>query len=227
MALQIIPFQSGLNTCYIIRGDKGSILVDGAWPGAGSAFSRLLVKNEMIPKEIRLIVLTHGDFDHVGGAKELKELTGADIAIHENDRRNLEEGIFHWPEGVTSWGKLSRSMFRPLMMKKSEFPPVKADLVLGDNDQSLEEFGISGKIVHTPGHTFGSVSVLLNSGDAFVGCLVHNKAPFVLKPALPIYAKDISLLKESLKKVIKRGATTLYPGHGKPIPAEKMLKYLK
>lgn len=226
MAHKIIPFQSGMNTCYIIQGIRGSILVDGAWPGASSSFSRLLAKHRIKPEEIKLIVLTHGDFDHVGGTKELKKLTGADIAIHENDRKNLEEGIFHWPEGVTTWGRLSRSMFKPFLMKKGGFPAVKADLVLGDNDQSLEEFGINGKIVYTPGHTYGSVSVLLDSGEAFIGCLAHNKAPFVLRPSLPIYAKDISLLKKSLKKVIERGAITLYPGHGKPIPAERMLKYL-
>lgn len=106
------------------------------------------------------------------------------------------------------------------------FPRLKADLVLGNNDQSLSEFGIDGKIIFTPGHTHGSVSVLLDSGEAFVGCLIHNKAPFVFKPSLPIYAMDISLLKESLKMMIDRGAKILYPGHGKPVPVQKILKYL-
>lgn len=225
MALQIIPFQSSINTCYLVR-EKGAVLIDAGYPDLTKSFTKFLDHHQVKPDEIKLIVLTHGDFDHVGGARELKEITGADIAIHEKDRQNLEEGIFHWPEGVTRWGKISRAMLKPLMEKKAAFPGVKADLVLGDNDQSLEEFGIAGKIVYTPGHTYGSVSVLLDSGEAFIGCLAHNRAPFVLKPGLPIYAKDISLLKESLKKVIDRGAKILYPGHGKPIPAEKMLKYL-
>lgn len=225
MALQIIPFNSSVNTCYIIK-DRGAILIDGAWANEDPSFSELLGNHGMKPEEIKLIVITHGDFDHVSGARELKEITGADIAIHENDRRNLEEGIFHWPEGVTPWGKVSRAMFKPLLKKKATFRPVKADLVLGDNDQSLEEFGISGRIIYTPGHTFGSVSVLLDSGEAFIGCLIHNKAPFTLKPRLPIYAKDMELLKRSLKGIIDRGAKILYPGHGKPVPVEKILKYL-
>jgi len=225
MALQIIPFDSSVNTCYIIK-DRGAILIDGAWEKEASSFSEMLGRHGMKPEEIKLIVITHGDFDHVSGARELKEITGADIAIHENDRRNLEEGIFHWPEGVTPWGKASRAMFKPLLKKKAAFRPVKADLVLGDNDQSLEEFGISGKIIYTPGHTFGSVSVLLDSGEAFIGCLIHNKAPFTLKPRLPIYAKDMALLKSSLRNIINRGAKILYPGHGKPVPVEKILKYI-
>lgn len=225
MSLQIIPFQSSLNTCYILK-DKGTVLIDGAWSGEADSFSNTLKKNDIKPDEIQLIIITHGDFDHLGGAKELQELTGAKIAIHEKDRENLEKGIFHWPEGVTPWGKMSRALFKPFMKIKGAFPAVKADIVLDDNGLSLKEYGVPGKIVYTPGHTFGSISVLLETGDAFVGCLAQNKAPFVLKPKLPIYAKDIDLLKKSWKTVIDMGAKTIYPGHGKSFPIEKILKYL-
>ena len=148
------------------------------------------------------------------------------IAIHDHDRENLEKGIFHWPEGVTVWGKLSRALLKPWLKKKTNIPTVKADIILDDKDLSLKEYGISGKIVYTPGHTFGSVCVLLDTGDAFIGCLAHNKVPFVLKPRLPIYANDIELLKESWKKVIDQGASTIYPSHGKSFPVERILKYL-
>jgi glyoxylase-like metal-dependent hydrolase (beta-lactamase superfamily II) len=225
MALQIIPFQSSMNTCYIIK-DRGSILIDaGSFNNVGN-FSKVLLKHKMKPEEIKLIVLTHGDFDHVGGTKELKSLSGAKVAIHEEDRKNLEEGIFHWPKGVTPWGRITIAMFKPILKNKMAFPLVKADLILGNYDQSLEEFGIDGRIIHTPGHTPGSVSVLLDTGEAFIGCLIHNKAPFVLRPRLPIYAQDILLLKKSLRMVVNRGAKTLYPGHGKPVPVQKILKYL-
>ena len=66
------------------------------------------------------------------GAQELKELTGAKIAIHENDRENLEKGIFHWPEGVTAWGKLSRAILKPMLKKRVAIPVAKADIVLDD-----------------------------------------------------------------------------------------------
>ncbi|MEN8227550.1 MAG: MBL fold metallo-hydrolase [Bacteroidota bacterium] len=225
MSLQIIPFQSGINSCYIIK-DKGAVLVDGAPFKEASSFTGILDSHGIKPREIQLIILTHGDFDHVGGAKELKELTGAKIAIHEKDRENLEKGIFHWPDGVTPWGKISRAMLKPLLNKKVAFPAVKADIVLDEKGLSLKEYGIPGNIVYTPGHTYGSVSVLLETGDAFIGCLAHNKVPFVLKPSLPIYAKDINLLKKSWKIVIDQGAKTIYPGHGKPFPVEKILKSL-
>ena len=74
-------------------------------------------------------------------------------------------------------------------------------MALDDQGLSLKKYGIAGKVISTPGHTYGSISLVLESGEAFVGCLAHNRPPFVLKPKLPIYAKDIDQLKESWKVV--------------------------
>jgi glyoxylase-like metal-dependent hydrolase (beta-lactamase superfamily II) len=48
-------------------------------------------------------------------------------------------------------------------------PATDVDVVLGDEEVSLAEYGIPGKVVYTPGHSSGSVSVLLETGEAFVG----------------------------------------------------------
>jgi glyoxylase-like metal-dependent hydrolase (beta-lactamase superfamily II) len=225
MALQIITFPAGINTCYILK-DRGAIMVDAGYPGCTKSFSDLLALHQIKPEEIQLIIPTHGDFDHAGGAKELKELTGAKIALHLKDKDLLEKGIFNWPRGVTPWGKLSRALFKPLMKSRVDCPATAVDLVIDDEGLSLKEYGIDGEIIYTPGHTSGSVSVVLESGDAFVGCLAHNRMPFGFRPKLPIYANDIELLKESWVKVINKGAHTIWPGHGKSFPLEKILKYL-
>lgn len=225
MSLQIIPFQQSINTAYIIK-DKGAVLFDASYQGAAGSFSKLLSDSGIEPGEIQLIIISHGDFDHAGGAKELQELTGAKIVMHEKDRPLLEHAVFNWPEGVTPWGRFSRALLKPMLQKKITVPSVKVDIPLDDQGLSLKEYGIAGKVVYTPGHTSGSISIVLESGDAFVGCLAHNRAPFVLKPRLPIYANDIEGIKKSWKVVIDQGAKTIYPGHGKPFPLEKILKYL-
>ena len=225
MALQIIPIRKSINTYYLIR-DQGAILVDAGWKGCRSDFDKILADHEIQAEEIRLIVPTHGDFDHAGGAGELKELTGARLALHREDCPLVEKGIFHWPGGVTKWGRISRGMMMPFMKNKIKPPPVKVDLVLGDKGMSLQAFGIKGEIIHTPGHTYGSVSVILDSGEAFVGCMAHNRLPFVLRPSLPIYALNLELLKQSWKKLLDKGAHTIYPGHGKPFPVQKILRFL-
>ena len=91
---------------------------------------------------------------------------------------------------------------------------------------ALIEFGIPGKIIYTPGHTQGSVSVLLETGEAFVGCLAHNNLPFRFRPGLPIFAEDIEKVKESWKPIIQQGAKTIYPAHGNPFSVDIIKKAL-
>lgn len=101
-----------------------------------------------------------------------------------------------------------------------KIPPASADITLDDNDFSLDQFGVEGKIISTPGHSPGSVSVLLDSGDAFVGDLAMNAFPLRLTPGLPILAEDMEQVKKSWRLLLERGVKTVYPGHGKPFCAD-------
>lgn len=98
--------------------------------------------------------------------------------------------------------------------------------MVGDEGLLLTDYGIPGRVIYTPGHTAGSLSVLLDSGDAFVGCLAMNKLPFRLSPGLPIFAEDIQKVKESWKHLLGLGAKTVYPGHGEPFSADIIRKAL-
>ncbi|MBN2635379.1 MAG: MBL fold metallo-hydrolase [Prolixibacteraceae bacterium] len=224
MKTQIFSLRFGINTCYIIRGE-GTIMIDGGPSKAIEKFKKYLVKYSIIPNEIKLVVLTHADFDHSGSAGAIREITGAKIVIHENDRATLEEGRLNWPPGVTTWGKISHFILEPLMKNISP-TPTKADIVLKDSDYPLGEYGIDGKIIYTPGHTAGHVSVLMDNGDFFSGCMAHNIRLFTPGPGLPIYAEDIEQIKRNWKLIIDQGATMIYPGHGKPFTVEKIKKYL-
>jgi glyoxylase-like metal-dependent hydrolase (beta-lactamase superfamily II) len=225
MNQQIFILKFDFNRCYILRG-KQTIMIDGGPPGKKASFVKQLKKFGIEPHEIKLIILTHGDFDHVGSAKDFKEVTGAHLAIHEKDRKNLEEGIFHWPPGVTKWGKMSRLFLKPFIEKTNQFAGVKPDIVFTDNDFQLNDFGIDGKVIYTPGHTPGSVSVVLSNGDVFAGCMAQNSFPFTLRPQFQIYATDIEQLKKSWKKLFYNGARKIWPGHGNPFPVEKIMPLL-
>jgi glyoxylase-like metal-dependent hydrolase (beta-lactamase superfamily II) len=95
-------------------------------------------------------------------------------------------------------------------------PATNVDIVLGDGDFRLTEYGIPGKIVFTHGHSIGSVSVLLETGDAFVGDLTMNGFPLRLNPGLPILAENMQKVRASWKVLLDQGAKTIYPAHGKP-----------
>jgi hydroxyacylglutathione hydrolase len=222
MSTDIYSIRLGLNSCYLIRGSS-IIMVDGGMPNMLETFKRKLSKLHIHPEEIKLIILTHSHFDHAGSAKEISDFTGAKIAIHKSEKVFFEEGGFIMPRGVNLWGKITHPLFFPLF-KNKQFPRKKVDIIIQDEDFSLSDFGIDGKIIHTPGHTIGSISVLLDTGEAFVGCMAHNGFPFRISPGLPIYAQDISKVKESWKILIEKGAKEIFPGHGKPFPVKFIKK---
>jgi glyoxylase-like metal-dependent hydrolase (beta-lactamase superfamily II) len=215
---QIHSFAVGINTCYVIQ-QQGAIIFDGGFPGTLGIFKKALDKMSLEPEEIGLIVLSHGHFDHVGAASELREHTGARVALHHTDKQQLERDIRTMPPGVTTWGKISKVLFKP-MLAVLQYKIPQVDVLLGDEEVSLAEYGIAGRIIHTPGHSPGSVSVVLDTGDAFVGCMAQSGPPFRLKPNLPIYAEDVDALKESWRALIAAGASTIYPGHGRPFPVD-------
>jgi glyoxylase-like metal-dependent hydrolase (beta-lactamase superfamily II) len=103
MPPQIYPIRFGINKCYLIQ-DQGVIMVDGGPPNKSKTFQKFIKHLSIRPEDISLIVLTHGDPDHVGSARDIKMFTGANIAIHENDRLTFENSLYHFPPGTTLWG---------------------------------------------------------------------------------------------------------------------------
>jgi hydroxyacylglutathione hydrolase len=218
MSSDIFSLKLGINSCYLIRG-KTTIMIDGGMPNKLRVFKRKLRRHYIHPEEIKLIILTHSHFDHVGSARAISEFTGARIVIHESEKSFLENRKFASIRGAGLWGKITLAFFMPVF-KRISFPAITADILITDNEFPLYDYGIDGKILHTPGHTQGSLSVLLDTGEAFVGCLAHNGLPFRINPGLPIYAQDINKVKESWKLLINRGAKLVFPGHGNPFPVE-------
>jgi glyoxylase-like metal-dependent hydrolase (beta-lactamase superfamily II) len=220
MTVSIHPIKLGVTCCYIVQG-KGTIMVDAGSSWQAERFRKAMETLRIDPQSIRLIVITHGHFDHIGSARDIQEITGAKIAMHYREKDWLEKSLKPLPPAVTTWGaifKTTMGVFLPLV----HFPPAKVGVVLGDDGMSLADFGIPGRITYTPGHSMGSVSVLLEMGDAFVGDLAMNGLPLRLSPGLPIFAEDMQKARESWKLLLDQGAKTVYPAHWKPFSAEIM-----
>jgi glyoxylase-like metal-dependent hydrolase (beta-lactamase superfamily II) len=215
--VQIDSIPLGFGTCYLLR-DRGTVMIDAGGSDMGGAFAKRLVRLGVAPHDITLVVITHGHFDHAGSANEIRAATGARIAIHGADAALVEEGRLTVPPGTTRWGRWSLRMLGPLFARFVKLPPFHPDVLLDDDGMDLSGHGIAGRVVFTPGHTMGSVSVVLDSGEAFVGDLAMNKLPLTARPSLPIYADDIDAVKRSWEKLRGLGARTIYPAHGKSFP---------
>ncbi|MGD0495900.1 MAG: MBL fold metallo-hydrolase [Candidatus Bathyarchaeia archaeon] len=224
MKAEIFPFSLGFNECYIIR-EQGVIMIDGGTPKKKTDFIKAMKNIPLEPENIKLVVITDGHPDHIGSARDIKEVTKAKIAMHRLDKDCLESG--KWKERIRQGGISNKLFGRVVAWFSGEIPSAEVELVVEDDGLSLKEYGVSGRIVYTPGHTMGSVSVLLDSGEAFVGDLAMNKLPLRFGPGLPTVAEDRVKVKESWRKLLELGVTTVYPAHGKPFSAEVIKKALK
>ncbi|MCB0101902.1 MAG: MBL fold metallo-hydrolase [Anaerolineales bacterium] len=211
MAFSFYRIPLGICNSFLLRGEK-TILIDGGALGGFPAFQRQLQTLKVDPKEIELILLTHGHWDHITCLADIQKLTGAKIAVHGRDQFMVETGEPPFPNGVTAWGKAmawsARGMLRP------HLSPLKVDTVIPDSGMTLREFGIPGEVVYTPGHSMGHVSIILDSGDALVGDMAMNDWYLRLSPGLPVLADDIVLVVESWKKILPMGIKRIYPAHG-------------
>lgn len=218
MAL-VQPIKLGGVNCFLLRND-GMVLVDTGIPGQHNKFLRQMKELELDPRNVQLIIITHGHGDHFGSALKIKELTGARVAVHRNDADIVKEGKKIFPPGLTTWGRFLAFVMWPLSFLV-HYPGIEPDIILED-EFSLADFGINGRVIHTPGHTAGSVSVVLKGGEAMVGDLAMNGFPMRRGAGLPIFGDSELEIRQSWRHVLDAGARIVYPSHGAPFPAGQL-----
>jgi len=202
---RVHSIKAGLSWCHLITSGSGGIIVDAGSPGKVDVISRAL---ESTGEPLRLILITHAHMDHYGGAAELRRRSGAPVAIHRYDAAPMARG--ETPVGsVRLWGHLVK-LALPLVERILRPEPTVADVLLDDGDR-LEAYGIDGRIIHTPGHTRGSISVVLGDGTVFVSDLASSMG---FPHAQMLYAQDWGTLRESLRRVQAVRPKRVFTGHG-------------
>lgn len=222
--------RADMTNCYLVSCPQGSIIVD---TGTYRFWERRFIKEaSTVPdassgRAISAIFITHGHFDHIGSAAGLSKASGAPIFIHESDYRLLkEEGkVPAKPQG--SWARFVMKL-APLMMAPQLSECFIADGVFGDNGTDLHDIGLPARIIHTPGHTPGSSTLVLDDGRAFIGDMAMSGFPSLsLGPGLPIIGLSAEQNILSWRKLLDAtGSRTFHPGHGRSFTrdeAERML----
>jgi len=109
------------------------------------------------------------------------------------------------------------------LMKRPKLEGVKADLIL-EKELELSEFGVNCTAVHTPGHTPGSLSVLLENGESVVGDIITGKNNIAKYPFIWV---DINEIRDSLKMLLEKGTKLFYNAHGDVCDDEAVRKLLE
>lgn len=174
---------------WVVSAGTSRLLIDLGWPGTIDTMRANLQRMDIPLRELRYGLATHYHIDHAGLAQELK-LAGVTLLVIDVQQSCI-----------------------PLMRRHIKPTDRFTDITLHDNEviaasesrALLARTGIAGEVLHTPGHSDDSVSLLLDSGEVFTGDLTH--------PSLVTEAEaEVTLASWQLLR--DRGATTVYPGHG-------------
>jgi len=211
-----LPYRLGAVNCYLIETDTGYILIDTGCSNKRNKLEKELEVAGCKPNNFKLVVLTHGDFDHTGNAAYLRKKFGTKIVMHHDDSGVVERGDMFWNrrKGNILLGMIARILFR--FGKKERF---KSDLYI-DEGYDLSKYGFDAKVLHIPGHSKGSIGILTAGGDLFCGDLFENRD----NPVLNSIMDDLTAANDSVEKLKKLKINTVYPGHGKPFPMETFIK---
>ncbi|MFA5772995.1 MAG: MBL fold metallo-hydrolase [Thermoplasmata archaeon] len=226
--IQLSVFPFGMINCFLIKGEKKHILVDTGIPKSEKKILKQINSHGIKKEDIGLLIITHGHIDHFGSAKELKEILKVPILMHELDSKALETGkslVETLKPTKKYWNILKRKLL------KDSASPCTPDIILRENDEyELTNLGVNGKVIHTPGHTPGSLSVVLDDGNAIImdlassGILLGGIA-FNSRMKHPPFHDNLEQVKSSINQILSLNTETFYLGHGNPVSRKSLIYY--
>lgn len=172
---------------WVVSAGNSRLLVDIGWPGSLGLMKAQLKRMGIPLGEIRYALATHYHIDHAGLAEELKR-EGVPLLVLDVQVDAI--GVMKtWIKPADNYVEITLDGNVTISFKQSR--PL------------LKQIGISGEILHTPGHTDHCVSLLLDSGAVFTGDLTSERMAF-----------DNPVVLETWKMLRAHGARRMYPGHG-------------
>lgn len=228
--IQRVPvMRFGMVNAYVIQSGSGVILVDAGLPNCEARVAKSLARLGLEFRDVDLIIVTHGHFDHAGNAAVLRKLCNAPVLIHKREAIYCagEEKMMLCPTGWV--GKLLLRSGAP----QSPFEFFTPELTIDGNDSfDLKPYGISGYVTPTPGHTPGSISVVLENGHTFVSDLVASGLglggiiPTGIAKRPPFEERPDQVATE-LERLLTDGARHFHLGHGFKLGSRAIEKHIE
>jgi len=202
--------------CYIVV-DKELALIDTGMPHKAKKILRYITDElQRTPSELKTILLTHCDIDHIGNALELRNLTGAKIAAHPQDAEIIAgKKIRMTPKsGMRILFKLLGSFMR--------VKPFHVDILINEGD-NLSGF----TVLHMPGHTKGSIALYDPKRKVlFIGDTLGCRDGTVQGPSKSV-TMDMKQAYRSIEKLKDLDFTVMLSGHGEPLRSQASTKVLE
>ncbi len=222
-----------MTSIYLLPCDGGYLQIDTGYEKDYDLYRKKLSKTGIPIEKIRYIFLTHHHDDHAGFLNQLTRDTNAVVIMHERSVDLLASGQNDKSRGggyVNNYVKLLAGLKMRLDPHWTlSFPPYQIrpmDITVNERDeQLLRRFGISGKILYTPGHCIDHISLILDSGEAFCGDAAANMLRWAGTKYCTVFMTDMKKAYSSWDRIVEAGATHILPSHGRAFSATKLQQY--
>lgn len=205
---KIIRVLSGRSNVFLLAVKGKNILIDTS---PGFMWKRLQKRLEKLNVDkIDFLILTHTHFDHAANAEKIKTKYRARVIVHKSESGLLANGDNNIIQGTNLFAKIIASLISKSFRSISGYEPCLADITT-DSVFYLQDYGINCYIIHTPGHTPGSMSVVIDDEIAVTGDTMFGVVPWSV---FPPFAADTTQLVNSWRKLLETNASTFHPSHG-------------
>lgn len=218
----IYQILKGRSNSFLIKCENNYALVD---TGRKNSWKELKDKLDNILDENKLscLILTHAHFDHVENAAQLKREYNCKIIVHESEADYLKHGNNPSLQGTYPITRFMVNLLGKRLQSHYKYEPAEPDILVNEK-YDLKDFGFNAYIIHTPGHSKGSISIIIDNEIALVGDTMHGVFP---NSAFPPFAEDPEIMVQSWTKFFKTDCKLFLPGHGSEISRKLLQKQYK
>ncbi|MFX0136636.1 MAG: MBL fold metallo-hydrolase [Candidatus Hodarchaeota archaeon] len=201
-------FYTTYTNLYLIVGSHSALLID---TGCG-LFPLKPIIADLIKDKKLMVLNTHSHFDHIGGNHEFRE-----VYIHNEELKSLSTSF-----DISFLQNSSKEIVK--RYEKRNFTIPRTNNIKSLKDEEIIDLGdITVIVIHTPGHSPGSVSLLTNKNELFTGDTAHYGTMYLTKNYFPIILTSISKLLDLFQKTEN---IELYPSHEEFAVDRKLLEVL-
>ncbi|PKL66599.1 MAG: Zn-dependent hydrolase [Methanobacteriales archaeon HGW-Methanobacteriales-1] len=217
--LIIYQVLSGRSNSFLVSSNDKFFLID---TGRASSWKKLSKNLDGILGENQLscLILTHTHFDHCENATKIKEKYNCKVIVHECEANYLKNGDSPLPKGTNILTRFLINFIGKRIQSRYNYDPVHLDIAV-DEKFDLNKFGFQAYIIPTPGHSPGSISLIIDDELAIVGDAMFGVFKWSVYPP---FADDTQLMIQSWGKLLETGCVTYLPGHGTEISVNLLKK---